>query len=104
MLDFELNSIHLVRLSYKTRQRCKAIFHFLSESGFGDVKNGEKTNWNPLKKGFLESRRKKSVHFWCNFWDTKRAASVCISTTCGFLSAVRGGFENENQCATESIE
>ena len=43
MLDFELNSIHLVRLSYKTRQRCKAIFHFLSESGFGDLKNGGKT-------------------------------------------------------------
>ena len=36
---------------------------------------------------------KKSMHFWCNFWDTKRAASVCLSTTCGFLSAVGGGFE-----------
>ena len=23
--------------------------HFLSESGFGDLKNGGKTNWNPLK-------------------------------------------------------
>ena len=33
------------------------------------------------------------MHFWCNFWDTKRAASVCLSTTCGFLSAVGGGFE-----------
>ena len=36
---------------------------------------------------------KNSVHFPCNFQDTKRAASVCLSTTCGFLSAVRGGFE-----------
>ena len=52
MLDFELNSIHLVRLSYKTRQRCKAIFHFLSESGFGDVKNGEKTIGTPSKRDF----------------------------------------------------
>ena len=36
---------------------------------------------------------KNSVQFPCNFQDTKRAASVCFSTTCGFLSAVRGGFE-----------
>ena len=41
----------------------------------------------------FREQEKKSVHFWCNFWDTKRAASVCLSTTCGFLSAVRGGFE-----------
>ena len=36
---------------------------------------------------------KNSVQFPCIFQDTKRAASVCLSTTCGFLSAVGGGFE-----------
>jgi hypothetical protein len=29
------------------------------------------------------------VHFPCIFQDIKRAASVCFSTTCGFLSVVR---------------
>ena len=47
----------------------------------------------PPQMRVFREREKKSVHFWCNFWDTKRAASVCLSTTCGFLSAVRGGFE-----------
>ena len=65
------------------------------------VRSGEKTlilhlqKWrkNPLEPPqirFFQERVKKSVHFWCIFWDTKRAASVCLSTTCGFLSAVRG--------------
>ena len=68
------------------------------------VRSGEKTlifhlwKWrkNPLEPPQIRvfrEQEKKSVHFWCNFWDTKRAASVCLSTTCGFLSAVRGGFE-----------
>ena len=67
------------------------------------VKSGEnpliqhllKWGKNPLEPPQIrvfQERVKKSVHFWCNFWDTKRAASVCFSTTCGFLSAVRGGF------------
>ena len=64
----------------------------------------EKNPLEPHQMGIFWRSVKNSVHFPCNFQDTKRAASVCFSTTCGFLSAVRGGFENEIQCATESIE
>ena len=52
MLDFELNSIHLVRLSYKTRQRCKPIFHFPSKLGLGEVKMEEKPIGTPSNKVF----------------------------------------------------
>ena len=47
----------------------------------------------PSQMGIFRRSVKNSVHFPCNFQDTKRAASVCFSTTCGFLFAVRGGFE-----------
>ena len=68
------------------------------------VKSGEnpliqhllKWGKNPLEPpqmGIFWRSVKNLVHFPCNFQDTKRAASVCLSTTCGFLSAVRGGFE-----------
>ena len=60
------------------------------------IQHLQKWRKNPLEppqKGVFGEQAKKSVHFWCNFWDTKRAASVRLSTTCGFLSAVRGGFE-----------
>ena len=60
------------------------------------IQHLQKLRKNPLEPPQIRvfrEQEKKSVHFWCNFWDTKRAASVCLSTTCGFLSAVRGGFE-----------
>ena len=47
---------------------------------------------------------KNLVQFPCNFQDTKRAASVCLSTTCGFLSAVRGEPVSKTQLLSMSKE
>ena len=84
-VHFELNSIHLVRLSYKTRQRCKAIFHFLSESGFGDLKNGGKTNWNPLKKGFFRRGSKNRCIFGATFGIQKEPQAFVYQRLAAFF-------------------
>ena len=57
----------------------------------------------PLSPGFARSRSHIPSRLRRG-WANKQKAPSSKLVVLFDLSAVRGGFENENQCATESIE